>query len=106
MFVIGDPLPVLVVDSVDDAVRFVNRRDKPLALYVFSERSDVVDAVVETMGTLLGRLLPAGNNNAVHFECGFPAPGVSNSLTALGYVNAQNTPPELPGASLAVTYSA
>jgi len=30
--IFGPVLPVLTVDSVDDAITFVNKRDKPLAL--------------------------------------------------------------------------
>ncbi|MGH9138988.1 MAG: aldehyde dehydrogenase family protein [Acidimicrobiales bacterium] len=32
----GPVLPVVAVDDVDAAIRFVNERPKPLALYVFS----------------------------------------------------------------------
>ncbi|MEQ9320486.1 MAG: aldehyde dehydrogenase family protein [Polyangiaceae bacterium] len=39
--IFGPLLPVLKVDDVDDAIRFVNERDKPLALYVFSENETV-----------------------------------------------------------------
>ena len=35
--IFGPILPVLPVDDVDEAIAFVNERDKPLALYVFSE---------------------------------------------------------------------
>ncbi len=33
--IFGPILPVLAVDDVDEAIAFVNQRDKPLALYVF-----------------------------------------------------------------------
>ena len=33
--IFGPILPVLAVDDVDEAIAFVNERDKPLALYVF-----------------------------------------------------------------------
>jgi aldehyde dehydrogenase (NAD+) len=36
--IFGPILPVIAVDSLDDAVAFVNAADKPLALYTFSER--------------------------------------------------------------------
>ena len=35
--IFGPILPVLAVDSLDDAIAFVNADDKPLALYTFSE---------------------------------------------------------------------
>ena len=34
--IFGPILPVLAVDDIDEAIRFVNDRDKPLALYVFT----------------------------------------------------------------------
>lgn len=44
--IFGPILPVLPVDDVDDAIRFVNDRDRPLALYVFSESRAVQDRVL------------------------------------------------------------
>ncbi len=44
--IFGPILPVLVVDDVDDAIRFVNDREKPLALYAFSGSDDTLDHVV------------------------------------------------------------
>jgi len=34
--IFGPILPVLTIQGVDDAIRFINERDKPLALYVFT----------------------------------------------------------------------
>ncbi|MCZ7525430.1 MAG: aldehyde dehydrogenase family protein [Acidimicrobiia bacterium] len=45
--IFGPILPVLTVPDVDAAIHFVNERDKPLALYVFSEQSSVTERVVE-----------------------------------------------------------
>jgi aldehyde dehydrogenase (NAD+) len=45
--IFGPVLPVLAVDSLDEATTMVNERDKPLALYVFSEDDDEVDRVLE-----------------------------------------------------------
>src|SRR5262249_8015924 len=39
--IFGPILPLLSCADVDDAIRFVNERDRPLALYVFSESSAV-----------------------------------------------------------------
>jgi aldehyde dehydrogenase (NAD+) len=44
--IFGPIMPVLVYENLDDAVNFVNGRDKPLALYVFSRRAAFVDAVL------------------------------------------------------------
>ncbi|KAF8878155.1 NAD-aldehyde dehydrogenase [Gymnopilus junonius] len=35
--IFGPVLPIVPVDSIDDAIKFVNERDHPLALYVFSQ---------------------------------------------------------------------
>ncbi len=44
--IFGPILPVLKVADVEEAIRFVNARPKPLALYVFSGDSKVQEAVV------------------------------------------------------------
>lgn len=45
--IFGPILPVLKVKSIDEAIRFVNERDKPLALYVFSSSADVQERVIQ-----------------------------------------------------------
>jgi len=45
--IFGPILPVIPIDSVDEAIAFVNERDKPLALYVFSKDGAVTDRVLE-----------------------------------------------------------
>jgi aldehyde dehydrogenase (NAD+) len=45
--IFGPVLPVLTVDSVDEAIAFVNERDKPLALYLFSGSRDTQQRVLE-----------------------------------------------------------
>ena len=42
--IFGPILPVLTVGSIDEAIAFVNERDKPLALYVFTGSADVATA--------------------------------------------------------------
>ncbi len=44
--IFGPILPVLSVGDVDEAIRFVNDRDKPLALYAFSGEDDTLEHVV------------------------------------------------------------
>ncbi len=44
--IFGPILPVIAVDSFDDALRFVNERPKPLALYVFSKDETVIDDTI------------------------------------------------------------
>lgn len=43
--IFGPILPVRSVASVDEAIAFVNARPKPLALYLFTESDDTVEAV-------------------------------------------------------------
>jgi aldehyde dehydrogenase (NAD+) len=45
--IFGPLLPVLPVDDVEAACRFVNARDRPLALYVFSESRATQQAVLD-----------------------------------------------------------
>jgi aldehyde dehydrogenase (NAD+) len=45
--IFGPILPVLRVGSIDEAIRFVNARPKPLALYVFSSSDEVQRRVIE-----------------------------------------------------------
>jgi aldehyde dehydrogenase (NAD+) len=44
--IFGPILPVISVGDIDEAIRFVNDREKPLALYAFSQSHDVLDHVV------------------------------------------------------------
>ena len=44
--IFGPILPVISVPSVDSAIAFVNRRPKPLALYLFGRDKDVHDRVL------------------------------------------------------------
>jgi aldehyde dehydrogenase (NAD+) len=46
--IFGPILPVLAVDSVDEAIEFVNDRDKPLALYLFSDSRDTQQRVLDS----------------------------------------------------------
>lgn len=45
--IFGPILPVLAVDSVEEAIDFVNRRPKPLALYVFTGSDATATRVVD-----------------------------------------------------------
>lgn len=46
--IFGPLLPIISVDNVAEAVRFINDRDKPLALYVFTEDSTTAEHVLAT----------------------------------------------------------
>ncbi len=47
--IFGPILPILTVDSAEDAVRFVNARPKPLALYVFTADRDRARSLIDRM---------------------------------------------------------
>lgn len=65
--IFGPLLPVIPVASVDEAIQFVNSRPHPLALYVFAQRSSVIDQVLAetTAGgvTVNGTLMHLTNPN-------------------------------------------
>ncbi|KAM5183503.1 aldehyde dehydrogenase family 3 member B1 isoform 2-T4 [Callospermophilus lateralis] len=44
--IFGPILPLVTVRSLDEAINFINRREKPLALYAFSNSSQVVQRVL------------------------------------------------------------
>ena len=41
--IFGPILPIINVDSASEAIEFINKREKPLTLYVFSEQKNVYD---------------------------------------------------------------
>ncbi|XP_062295085.1 aldehyde dehydrogenase family 3 member B1 [Scomber scombrus] len=45
--IFGPILPIIAVESVEQSIEFMNRQEKPLALYVFSNESSVVKKVLE-----------------------------------------------------------
>lgn len=49
--IFGPILPVLTVDSVDDAIAFVNARPKPLAAYYFTRSRDVRRRLVDQISS-------------------------------------------------------
>jgi len=74
--IFGPILPVLKVASVDEAVRFVSARPKPLALYLFSQRAAHQQKVLE--GTSSGGMLI--NHTLLHLAVqGLPFGGVGPS---------------------------
>lgn len=104
--IFGPVLPVLTVESVDEAIEFVNQRPKPLALYVFSESDETSDHVIATTssggvsvnGTVLhigppelpfGGIGPSGMG-AYHGQAGF------ETFSHLKSVYDKRTKPDLP----------
>jgi aldehyde dehydrogenase (NAD+) len=45
--IFGPILPVLPVDGIDQAIEFVNQREKPLALYVFTKNKESAERVLQ-----------------------------------------------------------
>lgn len=74
--IFGPILPVLGVDSIDDAASQVRSRPHPLALYVFADDDDAVDAVLA--GTTSGGVCV--NHTLMHLGVpGLPFGGVGDS---------------------------
>jgi aldehyde dehydrogenase (NAD+) len=44
--IFGPILPLISVESVEEAVDFINKREKPLSLYIFSESSKIIKKVL------------------------------------------------------------
>jgi len=74
--IFGPVLPVIKINNVDEAVQFVNEREKPLALYVFAQDKAVVEQV-------LSRTTAGGvtvNHTILHLSNGeLPFGGVGES---------------------------
>ncbi len=74
--IFGPILPVLVVQSTEDVIRFVNKRPRPLALYIFSENAGTHEKVLRN--TVSGGVCI--NDTVSHFAVhGLPFGGVGNS---------------------------
>ncbi|WP_030339541.1 aldehyde dehydrogenase family protein [Streptomyces sp. NRRL S-1022] len=57
--IFGPILPIVTVAGLDEAIAFINDRDKPLALYVFSESDETRERIAaETSSGGLGHGLP------------------------------------------------
>jgi aldehyde dehydrogenase (NAD+) len=65
--IFGPLLPVIAVDSVDDAIAFVDQRPRPLALYLFSESEDTERRVLDR--TTAGSVCV----NHLMYQCAVPA---------------------------------
>ncbi|XP_027027671.1 aldehyde dehydrogenase family 3 member B1 [Tachysurus fulvidraco] len=74
--IFGPILPILTVESLEQGISFINDREKPLALYVFSDQSQVVNTVLEQ--TSSGGF--CSNDGIVHMTLpGLPFGGVGAS---------------------------
>lgn len=76
--IFGPLLPILNVGSIDEAISFVNKRDKPLALYAFSNNKAIVDKIMRS--TSSGGFI--GNDTLMHASVSaLPFGGVGASGT-------------------------
>ncbi len=74
--IFGPILPIIAVDSTQDALNIINERSNPLTLYVFSNRSHFIKKVINN--TLSGSV--AVNETLVQFaQNGIPFGGVGES---------------------------
>ncbi|AWO99796.1 putative fatty aldehyde dehydrogenase-like isoform 2 [Scophthalmus maximus] len=74
--IFGPLLPVVSVSGLDEAIKFINKREKPLALYVFTSDDKVIQRMVDE--TSSGGLL--ANDCLVHYSVNsLPFGGVGNS---------------------------
>ncbi|KAI5098864.1 fatty aldehyde dehydrogenase isoform X2, partial [Silurus meridionalis] len=74
--IFGPVLPIVTVNDVNEAIRFINEREKPLALYVFSSDKKVIKR-------MLGETSSGGvvvNDVMIHYTVSsLPFGGVGNS---------------------------
>ncbi|CAL8336699.1 unnamed protein product [Boreogadus saida] len=74
--IFGPVLPIITVSGVDEAIQFINEREKPLALYIFSHDKKLIKRVIAE--TSSGGVL--ANDCLVHFTISaLPFGGVGNS---------------------------
>nr|QYV43142.1 FALDH2 [Colaphellus bowringi] len=74
--IFGPILPILNVSNAAEAITFINEREKPLALYLFSTNKKIQDLFLKN--TSSGNLLV--NDTMIHFSCDtIPFGGVGNS---------------------------
>nr|DBA22865.1 TPA: hypothetical protein GDO54_013857 [Pyxicephalus adspersus] len=45
--ILGPVLPILTVEALEEAIHFINRRDRPLAVYVYSNSQRVISEVLQ-----------------------------------------------------------
>nr|XP_054526371.1 aldehyde dehydrogenase family 3 member A2 isoform X4 [Pan troglodytes] len=74
--IFGPILPIVPVKNVDEAINFINEREKPLALYVFSHNHKLIKRMIDE--TSSGGV--TGNDVIMHFMLNsFPFGGVGSS---------------------------
>lgn len=54
--IFGPLLPIITVSGVDEAIQFINEREKPLVLYVFSNNNKVNTSPEDKLTFLLAHV--------------------------------------------------
>ncbi|WP_422106144.1 aldehyde dehydrogenase family protein [Winogradskyella sp.] len=74
--IFGPILPIVTYTSISDAIDYVNKKERPLALYIYSKRKAHINAILKQTragGTCI-------NNNVIHYSNhNLPFGGVNNS---------------------------
>ena len=74
--IFGPVLPIVKISGAEEAIEFINKREKPLALYVLSDNSNIIDLF--TRATSSGALMV--NDTTFHVSSPYsPFGGVGNS---------------------------
>lgn len=74
--IFGPILPIVTVTNANEAIEFINKREKPLALYIFSNDKKIVDSILKN--TSAGGV--SVNDTIMHLATqGLPFGGVGNS---------------------------
>ena len=50
--IFGPILPIINVESVDEAIDIIKRKHKPLSLYIFSEKKERVNQIIEVNNSI------------------------------------------------------
>nr|XP_022911272.1 fatty aldehyde dehydrogenase-like [Onthophagus taurus] len=74
--IVGPILPIVVIKDIKEAINFVNSKEKPKALYIFTRKSKVVNLILNS--TSSGGVTV--NDTLMHIACeDLPFGGVGNS---------------------------
>jgi aldehyde dehydrogenase (NAD+) len=74
--IFGPILPILLYDNIDEVINFINAREKPLALYIYSNKNSNINKIVNL--TSSGGVLI--NDSLIHFfHNEMPFGGANNS---------------------------
>jgi aldehyde dehydrogenase (NAD+) len=85
--IFGPILPVMIYRSMDEAIAFVNERPKPLALYIFSGNSNVINTIIKQTsagGTTVNDIAIHFANSSLPFG-GVGASGMGSSHGVFGF---------------------